>query len=275
VLAFDRITAPGARPDRSVLFLHGILGRGSNWRTFAKRLVAERSGWSAVLPDLREHGASRGMAPPHTVARAASDLDPVAAQLAKDGVPVRLVLGHSFGGKVALAWAAPGHDTIVVDSTPGPRPDHRGSEGTVAAVEILDEVGRRGPYRTREEIVRALTTAGEAPATAQFLATNFERDEAGRYALALDLEAIRALLDDYFAVDLWPAVETPPADTRVTLIAGGASNVLSPEDLARAGRAASGQPGRVALHVVPGAGHWVHVDAPDALHALVLGALPD
>src|SRR5688500_14742418 len=149
MLAFERVTAPGATPARSVLFLHGILGRGSNWRSFAKRLVAERPAWAAVLVDPREHGGSRGMEPPHTVAQAAADLDPLAARLAEDGMPVRLVIGHSFGGKVALDWAGGEmreHDTMVVDSTPGARPDHRGSEGTVAAVALLGEIGAGGPY---------------------------------------------------------------------------------------------------------------------------------
>ena len=32
--------------------------------------------------------------------------------------------------------------------------------------------------------------------------------------------------------------------------------------------------GRVHVHVLPDAGHWVHVDAPEALLALVVAAVP-
>ena len=47
------VTAEGARPERAILFLHGILGSGGNWRTFARRFVAARPDWAAVLVDLR------------------------------------------------------------------------------------------------------------------------------------------------------------------------------------------------------------------------------
>src|SRR5690606_41911913 len=49
----------GARENpRWMLFLHGILGRRSNWRSFSRRWVAARPGWGAVLVDLRGHGDS-------------------------------------------------------------------------------------------------------------------------------------------------------------------------------------------------------------------------
>jgi pimeloyl-ACP methyl ester carboxylesterase len=40
----------------TALFLHGILGSGKNWSTFAKR-VAQQCALQAVLLDLRCHGA--------------------------------------------------------------------------------------------------------------------------------------------------------------------------------------------------------------------------
>jgi pimeloyl-ACP methyl ester carboxylesterase len=40
----------------TVLFLHGILGSGKNWSSFAKR-VAKQCALQAVLIDLRCHGA--------------------------------------------------------------------------------------------------------------------------------------------------------------------------------------------------------------------------
>jgi len=55
-LAFDRIDGP--RSERTIAFLHGILGRGGNLRTIAKRFVEARPQWTAWLVDMRGHGRS-------------------------------------------------------------------------------------------------------------------------------------------------------------------------------------------------------------------------
>lgn len=55
-----------ASPDRTLFVLHGLLGCGRNWRSWAKRLVegaaaaapAAGGPWRALLVDLRCHGAS-------------------------------------------------------------------------------------------------------------------------------------------------------------------------------------------------------------------------
>src|SRR5687767_12064792 len=99
-LAHAVLAPEGAAPRRWIMFLHGILGSGANWRSFAKGLLAACPGWGAVLVDLRMHGSSQGFAPPHTVAAAAADL----ASLGLPG-PLGAVVAHSFGGKVALAYA--------------------------------------------------------------------------------------------------------------------------------------------------------------------------
>src|SRR5438045_3613951 len=125
-----------------MLFLHGIFGTGGNWRTIARRWVALRPTWGAVLVDLRMHGRSQGL----------------------------------------------------------------------------------------------------RPALVQWLAMNVVREGDHGYRYGLDLDAVRALLDDYFARDLWPVVEAPPGRVRVELVAGARSNVLDAEDLARARRVSAARP---------------------------------
>ena len=92
------------------------------------------------------------------------------------------------------------------------------------------------------------------------------------YRLRLELPAIRQLLQDYFVVDAWPVVESPPGRARVHMIVADRSNVLDADDRARAQRAAAAHPGRVFYQVIPDAGHWVHVDAPDALVDAIVGS---
>jgi len=261
VLAHSLVTAPGASPQRFVLVLHGILGSRSNWRSLARKLVAERPEWGACLVDLRMHGDSQGFAPTHTVRAAAADLESLDAIL-----PVKptAVLGHSFGGKVALAYADDRPDLqslVTVDSMPGAQALGRGSE--VAVVTMLRELPKA--WASRKDFVDAVVARGHASGLAQWLAMNVEAEGEG-YALRLDLDAIGLLLDDYFAIDLWPVLESPPDGCRVGIVVGGASTVFDEDSLARATRIAEARP-ETTLEVIADAGHWVHVEAPDALLA--------
>lgn len=268
LLAHQVLHAGDARPERLMLFLHGILGRGQNWRSIARRFIQARPDWGAVLVDLRLHGQSRDVPGPHTLDAAAGDLDDLARALDR---PVRGVLGHSFGGKVALAWvarrtaAASGADldTVwLVDSPPGARPTGSGSE---EALELLDSLAElEGPFNERRDFVREIRGRGFSEALGMWLATNLVRNDRGAFELGLDIEAIREILDDYFARDLWPQVEAPKGHHALHLVVGGRSDVFSAEDRKRAAMAAESNP-RVHLHVIEDAGHWVHVDAPDEL----------
>src|SRR5512140_1638579 len=101
VLHHQVLTAAEAAPGRWLYVLHGIFGAGRNWASIARRLVRERPDWGAVLVDLREHGRSTGFGGPHTVAAAAGDLRRL---VETTGLAATGVLGHSFGGKVALRF---------------------------------------------------------------------------------------------------------------------------------------------------------------------------
>jgi esterase len=268
MLAHALVTAPDARPERWVVFLHGILGSGANWRTFARQIVAARPAWGAVLVDLRLHGDSQDAAPPHTVAAAARDVAELVATLPG---PAEAVLAHSFGGKVALAYArdhAVGR-LFVVDSTPGARPDGRGSESTKHIVELLTTLPH--DLADRSMFTAWMEERGVSRPIAMWLAMNVRPvPNTTRYTFRVDIAGIRALLEDYFAMDLWSVLEHPPADRamEVDFIVGERSDVVDAADRARAAACP-----RTTVHVIADAGHWVHVDAPDALRAIVLSRL--
>ncbi len=265
-LAHTRLVAPGASPSRDFYFLHGILGSRSNWRAIARRLVAARPELGAVLVDLREHGDSGSQPGPPTLASCAADLDALAEHL---GRPVEGVLGHSFGGKVALRWSQDRGASLdqvwVVDSTPGARPDRRGSERLLEVIAALHVMPKTWP--TRRDFIQRLVAMDFPESLVQWLAMNLHPDEDQGLVFAVDLDAIEALLSDYFATDLWPAVERA-AVGRLHLVVGGRSGVFDAEDRARARGIAARRP-NVELHLIPDAGHFVHVDAPDELLRLM------
>lgn len=261
VLAHERVVPDDAPPDGWVYYLHGIFGAGRNWRSVARR-VSEATGLGGVLVDLRLHGDSVGFLPPHTIAACAED---VVALVDVEGPPARALLGHSFGGKVALEVGrrppAGLRQLWVVDADPSAgRPRGR-------ALDMLDALrDHEGPFRDREAAVGALVEEGFEPMVARWMAMNLEeRDEGLRWGLNLD--GMQALLEDYARADLWPVLEDPSSRVRVEVVKAEGSDVL---DEARCRRIedAGQRSGRVRLHRLEG-GHWLNVANPGGLVDLI------
>lgn len=261
ILAHDRITDDGATPRRWMLILHGIYGAGRNWGSVARRFVRARPEWGAVLVDLRMHGDSTGFEPPHTLEASAADLRALVEHL---DARVDAILGHSFGGKVALlyaATAAPEH-AWVVDSTPDARRPSGSAWDMLAALKA-----NPGPFADRGAGIAAIESAGFVRPVAQWMATNLAPREDGALEWRLDPDAMEALMLDFFRTDAWAVVESPPHGTHVHVVKAEESSVLTEEACARVERAPA-----ATLHRVPG-GHWVNADAPDELHALLVAAM--
>ncbi len=264
LLHHELLTTPGVAAARVVVFLHGILGTGANLRSHARRLLSSLPDTAALLLDLRAHGQSQGAEGEDTVAGAAAD---VVETLAHVGLPPHAVVGHSFGGKVALALTPLlpelGH-VLTLDSAPGARPDARGSEATVRVLRLLEAL--RGPWSSREDFVREVVAHGESTMLASWLGMNLVRGEAG-FVFTLTLSRIGALLDDYFHVDLWPVVERAAASRRgprLHLVIGTRSQVYEHADRVRAQQLESESAGFVTVDLLD-AGHWVHVEAPQGV----------
>lgn len=268
MLVHSLVTAPSATPTRAMLFLHGILGTRANWRGIARRFVETRPSWGAVLVDLREHGDSLGLHPPHTLAVAAGDVAHLERTL---DLPVEGALGHSFGGKVVLQWLQmrQGQPTEawVVDASPSAHGVERRATDVAAVLDTLESLPREWPSRTA--FVDAVTDAGRSEPLAQWLAMNLRRTNDGGRVFGPRLDVIRALLEDYADSDLWNVVEAPPSSCTLDFVIGGRSAVFSTDDRKRLDDIAE-HDHSVSVHVIEGAGHWVHADAPDALLSLLI-----
>lgn len=277
---------PGAAPNSWALFAHGIFGSGGNWRSIARKLVDRRPGWGAVLVDLRGHGRSTSGDAPHTVMAAAEDLHALADALAAEGRNVRAAIGHSLGGKVALALRRlSGHgmgttarpsdllQTWVLDATPAPRPEafFDPDSAPPRLLELLEKMPSR--YARREEFTDAIVKAGYAAPIAQWLAMNLEAVD-DSFRMRLDLPVVRALLEDHYRTDLWDVVEDPRMPGELHVVCAGRSHAVPHDDRVRLA-AHQQETGLTFVHLVPEAGHWLHTDAPDAVVELLAGALPN
>lgn len=266
----------GATPGTAtVLMTHGIFGAGGNWRSIARAVLGRCPGWSALLVDLRLHGRSEAGTPPHTIAACADDLAALLAEQAAAGRPVRAAVGHSFGGKVVVALRGRGADlaqTWMLDSSPSARPGAWESpDNEVRDVwDSLTALDRTWPKR--DDFTAAMLARGHSPALAAWLAMNLAPAPTGDgLRLRLDLPAVRALVLDYLAVDLWPALTDPALAGEVHVVVATRSAVLGADDRARL--AALPASARVHAHALD-AGHWLHLDAPAALVDLLATHLP-
>lgn len=248
--------------------LHGVYGAGRNWSSVIRRFVRSRPAWNARLLDLRQHGLSQGFPPPHTIEAAAHDVEDLAEHLGEEPAAV---LGHSFGGKVALMYARHHGDELkqvwVIDSTPEARtPD--GSAWRM--LEIIRNTPRE--FESREQLIGLLEQERVERPTAQWMATNLENRD-GVYVWRFDFDSIEALLRSFFEEDLWDVLESPPPQMEIHLVKAQQSSVLSPAAIARVQEIGS-RNGRVFLHQVTG-GHWVNAENPEALLALMNSHMKD
>jgi len=266
-LNHERVHARGASPHRWAFLLHGIYGAGRNWNAVFRRVVERRPDWGVVAVDLRGHGQSPPGAPPHTLSACVGDLEALAASL-----PDRpeVIVGHSFGGKVALLYGDdPAHgvlQTWVVDSTPEARPPSGSAWGMLRVLRDSP-----GPFATRDAGVQAVLDHGYAPPVAQWMSTNLVSDD-GAFRWRLDPDQMEELLLDFFRTDAWDAVEHPHGPD-LHFLRATESSVLDEEGCHRL-EAAGLSTGRVHVHHVDG-GHWLNADNPEAVVELLVEGLPE
>jgi len=233
-----------------VVLLHGLFGAARNWGAIQRRLATRHR---VLAMDLRNHADSpraEGMAHAAT----ARDL---AETLRQRGIPRAAVLGHSLGGKVAMALAlAHGQMVsrlVVADIAPVRYPP--ALRGYVAAMRALPLT----PGLTRREVDAALEPAVPEANIRAFLAQSLDfGQDPPRWKLGLaEIHAAMPEIED-FAVQ--GRYEGP-----ALVVAGGRSDYIRPEY--QAGFRALFPAARFAT--IEGAGHWVHAEKPNEFLALV------
>ncbi|KAH0452555.1 hypothetical protein IEQ34_019854 [Dendrobium chrysotoxum] len=283
VLAYDLVQGSLVRwnsvADKSVpdpptaVFIHGILGGRKNWGSFARRLSQEFPMWQFLLVDLRCHGDSASLKKlgPHSVASAARDVLQLARQLR---ITPRVLVGHSFGGKVALSMVEQAAKPLarpvrvwVLDATPGKvRPGGDGEDHPGELIAFLQRLPRK--VSSKQEVVSAIVQEGFSKDVAQWVVTNLRpignsNSRPLAFSWVFDLNGIADM----------GIVENVPRGVHMNFLKAERSlHRWALEDLQRihaAEELASEEGAGVQMHVLEDAGHWVHADNPDGLFRIL------
>jgi pimeloyl-ACP methyl ester carboxylesterase len=263
-------------PDApAVICTHGAHDHGRMFDGIAPRIAA--LGYQVVAPDLRGHGDSGRLSTGHVWAVSAIDLALLARSL---GAPVGFV-GHSFGGGQAMYTAAMWPELVkwVVNI------DGLGPPGEAFAERPLTEMAQTGlanvdrvlaaprrPYRTREEMVehrRKINYRLPIEWVEHFVEHGTVETEGGWTWKS----------DPMFRVGLPASFDIAYLNAQHDLIGcpvlaltgdqHDAWSELSPADVLSRLRHI-----RDSRHqVIAGAGHYVHIEQPDAVMDAITGFL--
>jgi pimeloyl-ACP methyl ester carboxylesterase len=247
--------------QQPTVLLHGFLGTGRNLRSLATAWSQAEPQRRFVLMDLTGHGGSPALPPRATLSTVAADVVETARAAGLQG-PLHLV-GHSLGGRVSLAASLRFPQDVarvdLLDISPSPI-----SNETSESNKVLDKL-RAAPAEApdRKSMRAELTGRGLSGPLSDWLVMNLEPSAGGGVRWRFDREALAEFHSRVNGTDLWAALARPGAQVRC--IRGGRAQYVTEADAAR--MEAMGCP----VAVLPEAGHFVHVDAPDALLRWLLG----
>ena len=231
-----------------LLIAHGLFGSARNWNAIARRLS---DGRKVLAADMRNHGASPRL-PSQSYPEMAEDLAEV---IARHGGRAD-VLGHSMGGKaaMALALARPGRVRRLIVADIAPVAYAHSHAGLIRAMRGLD----LKRIASRAEADALLAADLPDPALRAFLLQSLDLKER-RWRLNLDV----------LERDMEKITGVPPIEGRFAgpalFLNGSRSAYLRPEHHARilelfpAARFAQ----------IEGAGHWLHAEQPRAFEEAV------
>lgn len=251
-LAYYDSQAANAGPSAEALvLLHGYCGSSAYWERVAGVLAA---GGRVIAPDARGHGLSS--APEDAVygmENFAADLEELLERL---GVARAIVLGHSLGGYIALAYAERHAARLsafgLIHSTPLP--------DSVAAKENRDKAAAAIEGQGVEPFVKGLVPKLFNPERSGELAEELERavqigrgtSQRGAAATARGMKARRD------RKDVIAGASVP------VLLAAGSNDGIIPQESVFAASAP-----RTVQAVISGAGHMSMYERPDELISAV------
>ncbi len=241
-LAFEELGDPDHAP---LLILHGFFASSRNWRLMAEKFAKH---FHVFLLDMRNHGLS----PQHPQMDYPSMTADVLGFMDGQGLASVSLLGHSMGGKIAM-WLALHHphrvDRLVVADI-APVSYQHSFDNTINALKSLP----LADISNRKQAELWLAAAIPELSYRQFLLQNLVL-QAGLYRWRVNLDVFYKMAPHIIA---FPDTEgVLPFYGHALFVAGAESAYVKADDLDELFPTAK-------LCFIADAGHWLHVQQPDA-----------
>lgn len=241
---------------KPLLVLHGVFGMSDNWISFANLLSND---FQVHLIDLRNHGRSFHSGD--------FSFDLMATDVFRymeyhDLSQVHL-LGHSMGGKVAIAlvnkYPHLVDKLVIVDIAPKAYPVHH--QEIIDALKSVDFQ----KVTSRKEVEELVGKTIKEKGVLQFLLKNLYWKSEHQLAYRCNLAAIDTHIEQIVA----PNKIEDPIEQKTLFIKGEKSKYILPEDIQHI----KTQFLDVTIETISNAGHWVHAENPVDFNEMVINFL--
>jgi esterase len=237
------LNAIEAGAGKPVVLLHGLFGVGRNFGAVQRALATQ---FRVIALDMRNHGDSPHQADMRYVTQAGD----VRETLGALGIRQAAVIGHSMGGKAAMALALQWPDEVgrLLVADIAPVAYQHGNSAIAAAMAAIPLTASL----TRRQADAALTDAVDRPDVRAFLLQNLRFGASPHWRIGLD-EIAGAIAD----LEGWAGLPgTYPGPS--LFVIGARSDYVLPEHRA----IIRGWFPAARFVAIKQAGHWIHADNP-------------
>ena len=233
--------------EKHLIILHGFLGMGDNWKSFAKKFN-DKFNHTVHLVDQRNHGRS-----PHSenfnYELLASDVKSYIEKFQLENISI---LGHSMGGKTAMTYACNYPDTInsiiIADIAPKQYPAHH--QQILTGLLALQST----ELNSRQQADQLLSSFIPELGIRMFLLKNLFWKEKGKLSLRCHVEKLQYCQNEIGK----PLDKESYFEKQALFLRGTNSDYIQLEDHKDIQKYFP----KSTIVDIPKAGHWLHVENP-------------
>ncbi|MBE8167664.1 MAG: alpha/beta fold hydrolase [Shewanella sp.] len=235
----------------TVILLHGLFGNLDNLKALANELESE---YQVIRVDLPNHGKSK-----HIENVNFSDMTDGLLQIYNElELGQAHIVGHSMGGKVALAFALDYPEKcqsiVAADIAPSSYPRRHDNVFTGLQSLPIEDI------TDRKQALQHLIDSGIDNPTSQFLLKNLQRTEVG-FSWKMNLDG---LFKSYENLIKWP-YKNKQFSGPCLFVRGGDSNYVTEKHRADI----LSQFPSTQAKTIEGTGHWLHAQKPTIFNRIV------